>query len=88
MKDGRAWNVEVHDPHIGRGSLLSEHRNLLAEEAIAFMESNSDKAFCLRQRGEAHPSDHPKRLPGANRETARANVLGADQALRFDPICP
>jgi hypothetical protein len=58
MKDGRAWNVEVHDPHIGRGSLLSEHRNLLAEEAIAFMESNSDKAFCLRQRGEAHPSDH------------------------------
>jgi hypothetical protein len=58
MTDGRTWNVEVHDPSIGRGSLLSEHRDLLVDEAITLMENNSDKALCLRQRGEALPSDH------------------------------
>src|SRR3982074_1228848 len=36
--DGGTWNVEVHDPSIGRGSLLSAHRecrsNIVAPVAI------------------------------------------------------
>jgi hypothetical protein len=53
-----AWNLEVHDPLVGRGSLISLHEGLSGAQAASLMELHADKALLLRERGKPTAGDH------------------------------
>ena len=53
-----AWNLEVHNPAVGRGSLMSNYQGLSGEEAVSLMEQYADKALLLRERGQPTEADH------------------------------
>jgi hypothetical protein len=53
-----AWNLEVHDPLVGRGSLISQHLGLSGAQAASLMELHADKALLLRERGKPTADDH------------------------------
>jgi hypothetical protein len=53
-----AWNLEVHDPLVGRGSLISQHVGLSGAQAASLMEQHADKALLLRERGKPTADDH------------------------------
>ncbi|MCK1672783.1 hypothetical protein [Bradyrhizobium sp. 150] len=56
MKDG-AYNLEVHDPKKGRGSLIDHFEGLSGPEAASLMEQNASKALFLRERGTPTEAD-------------------------------
>ena len=58
MTNLRAWTLEVHNPDVGKESMISCHPDLAAVDAIALMESSPDKAFMLRESGEAPMTDY------------------------------
>jgi hypothetical protein len=49
-----SYNLEVHNPAVGRGSLLEHYEGLTGAEAAALMTSHADKALLLRERGNPH----------------------------------
>jgi hypothetical protein len=53
-----AWDLEVHDPNKGRGSILSHHEGLTGAEAVAIMEKDLEKVFRRRECGKATAADH------------------------------
>jgi hypothetical protein len=53
-----AYNLEIHDPLVGRGSLLQHHVGLSGAEAARLMIHHADKALLLRERGSPTPADH------------------------------
>jgi hypothetical protein len=53
-----AWNLEVHDPVVSRGSLLSHYEGLSGDEAVILMERYADRALVLRERGFPTAADH------------------------------
>lgn len=53
-----AWYLEVHDPTMARGSLLSHHIGLTEDKAVVLMERHRDFALLLRQLGQSTESDH------------------------------
>ena len=53
-----AWNLEVHNPAVGRGSLLSSYHGLSGAEAVTLMEQHADKSLLLRERGRPTEADH------------------------------
>jgi len=53
-----AWNLEVHNPAVGRGSLMSHYEGLSGAEAVSLMEQHADKALLLRESGKPTEADH------------------------------
>jgi hypothetical protein len=53
-----AWNLEVHNPAVGRGSLMYNYHGLSGAEAASLMEQHADKSLLLRERGNPSSADH------------------------------
>jgi hypothetical protein len=53
-----AFNLEVHNPLVGRGSLLHHFTGLDGNEAAELMTQYADKVLLLRERGQPSPADH------------------------------
>jgi len=53
-----AWNLEVHNPAVGRGSLMSHYEGLSGAVAVSLMEQHADKALLLRESGQPTEADH------------------------------
>ena len=57
MTDG-AYELQIHNPAVGEGSLLRSHDGLTGAEAVALMEQNEGKVFSLIQCGKPTAADH------------------------------
>jgi hypothetical protein len=53
-----AFNLEVHDPAIGRGSRLCSYQGLTGAQAALLMERHAGQALLLRERGMPTAADH------------------------------
>jgi hypothetical protein len=53
-----AWNLEIHNPNVGHGSLIAHHHGISGDQAAALMEKHLDKALLLRERGRSTEADH------------------------------
>jgi hypothetical protein len=53
-----AWNLEVHKPAVGRGSLMFHYEGLSGAEAASLMERHAGKAMLLRECGVPTEADH------------------------------
>jgi hypothetical protein len=53
-----AFNLEVHNPAVARGSLLYHYEGLTGAQAALLMQQHADRALLLRERGKPTAEDH------------------------------
>jgi hypothetical protein len=61
MSNG-VFEVQMHDPHKGQGSLLCWEGGLTGKEAADWIELHPDMSFVVHEHGRATPADHDELL--------------------------